>query len=101
MTMDGEKAGPEPPEEEGNRNVENAVVVEVKPDDRIARLGLLRLFLDASRTSLGIEFNYAIALRLFHLIGEHGGAPWSRSGAFEQGGQLMTMEEVVSQHERD
>jgi hypothetical protein len=27
MTMDGEKAGPEPPEEEGNRNVENAVLL--------------------------------------------------------------------------
>jgi len=27
MTMDGEKAGSESPEEEGNRNVENAVLL--------------------------------------------------------------------------
>ena len=27
MTADGEKPGPQPPEEEGNRNVENAVLL--------------------------------------------------------------------------
>jgi len=27
MTTDGEKPGPEPPEKEGNRNVENAVLL--------------------------------------------------------------------------
>jgi len=27
MTADGEKPGPQPPEDEGNRNVENAVVL--------------------------------------------------------------------------
>jgi hypothetical protein len=27
MTTDGEKPGPEPPDEEGNRNVENAVLL--------------------------------------------------------------------------
>jgi hypothetical protein len=27
MTTDGEKPGPEPPEEEGSRNVENAVLL--------------------------------------------------------------------------
>jgi hypothetical protein len=27
MTTDGEKAGPEPPDGEGNRNVENAVLL--------------------------------------------------------------------------
>jgi len=27
MTTDGEKTGPEPPEEEGNRNAENAVLL--------------------------------------------------------------------------
>src|SRR6185436_6071086 len=81
--------------------VEHAVVVEVQADHGVARLGVLRLFLDAFRLSVSIEFDHTVALRLFYRIGEHGRAPRAARSALQQQRQLMTVKKVVSQNQRN
>ena len=55
-------------------HVEHAVVVEVEPGDRVGRLRLRRLLLEADRAARLVELDDAVALRVAHAVGEHGGA---------------------------
>ena len=80
-------------------DIKHAVVIEIEAGDGIARLGLGWFFLDADGATRGVELDHAIAFGVVHGVGEHRGAVSGGIGAFELHGQVMTIEDVVTQHQ--
>ncbi len=60
---------------------------------------MLRLLLDAQHPAGGIELHDAIALRIAHRIGEHGGSGSGAIAGLQLGHQVVAVEEVVAQHQ--
>src|ERR1035437_9361781 len=52
-------------------DLDDVVVVEVEPGDRIARLGLGRLLLDGEHRAVLVELHHVVGARLRDVVGEH------------------------------
>ena len=75
------------------------MVVEIQPRDSVTATGLRRFLLDAQDGAAGIKLHHPIALGVADGIGKNGAAIHTGSGGLELGNQLVTMEEVVAQHQ--
>ncbi|MNF86875.1 hypothetical protein D3C84_693250 [compost metagenome] len=80
-------------------DLHHAVVVEVQAGDGELGLGLERLFLDGDRMLLVIELDHTKALRVLHLIAEHGGAFLAPGGLEQHEPEALTVENVVAEHQ--
>ena len=80
---------------------DDAVVVEVQPHYRVPRLRLRGLLLDADCTSVRVEFDYTVALRVLDRIGEYRSSALALCRAPQQIRELVPVKDVVAQHQRD
>ena len=64
------------------------------------RLGRFRLFLDGFHPTGGVEAHDAVALRIGHVVGEHGGALGVPVRLLQQRSQPGAVEDVVAQDQR-
>jgi len=83
------------------RELDDAVVVEIQAGNRMVRLGLCGLFLEADRLAAFAELNHAVALGIVDAVGEHRRAAHACDRARQQIGQMRAKEDVVAEHERD
>ncbi len=83
------------------RELDDAVVVEVEPGDRVVGLGLRGLLLQADRSAALAELDHAVALGVLDLVGEDRRAAFTRDRALQQVGQMRAEEDVVAQDQRD
>ena len=86
---------------ERSSDVEHLIVVEIQAGHRIAGLGVLRLFLQADRAAVRVEFDHAVAFRVLHGIGKYGRAgcvgPGLRSRALHLLREIVAIEDIVAQ----
>src|SRR5580692_1637809 len=61
------------------------------------RLGPGRLFFDADGVAFGIEFDYAVALRIVDAIGENDGAAVEGRGALKVQRERLAVKNVVAE----
>jgi hypothetical protein len=59
---------------QGLGNLDHLVVVEIEASHGVAALELGRLLFDAAGLAIRIEGAHAVALRVVHVVREHGGA---------------------------
>jgi hypothetical protein len=78
--------------------VTHLLVVEIKPGDGVIALRRLRFFLDGKRTPVLVELDDTIALRIVHVISEHGGAASPCRCAANHSLQVVSVEYVVAQY---
>jgi len=71
--------------------------IEVQAGDRIAGLGLLRLFLDGQRLAVLVEVDHAEALGVLDPVAEHRGAAFLCRGALQLLGEMLAVEDVVAE----
>jgi hypothetical protein len=82
-------------------DVDHLIVIKIQPRHRIGRSGLRRLFFEADRPSLGVEFDNAVTFRIANEVAEHRGAlgPFARGA--EHVGEAVAEENVVAERQRD
>ncbi len=83
------------------RDVDHLVVVEVQPGDRVGRLRLRRLLLEADGAAGRVELDDAVALGIANLVAEHRRAGLAGRGAAQVVGEVRAVEDVVAERERD
>ena len=92
------------PRAEGFRlrgDLDHRVVVEIQPGDRVVRLRLPRLLLDAEHARRRVELDDAVALRVLDVVAEDV-APASRAAAaWSMSRQAFAVEDVVAQNQAD
>ena len=81
------------------RNAANLGIVKVQAGDRIVGLGCLGFFFDTDRALLSIELHHAIALRIVHMVGKHGGTAQAGLRAGQLLDQIVPVEDVVAQYQ--
>ena len=79
--------------------LDHIAVVKIQAGDGIARFGGFGFFFQADGFALGIEFDHAIALGVVDGIGKHRGPRFALGCAFEQGGEVVAVKDVVAQHQ--
>ncbi|KRH79045.1 hypothetical protein FERRO_01060 [Ferrovum sp. JA12] len=80
-------------------NVNHLLVVKVQASDGVVALWGLGLFFDADGLALGVELHHAVTLRVLHVVGEHGCAAGLCIGRLEQGLEIVTVVDVIAQHQ--
>ncbi len=83
-----------------SRNVGDLIVIEIQPSDRVAGFRLGRFLLDRERATVAVEFHHAVAFGVIHRISKHRRASPPIGSAREQLGQAVTVEDVITQHQR-
>src|SRR4029079_10425727 len=78
---------------------DHAVVIEVKAGYGVARFRLLRLFFDAERAAAVVELDDAVALGIFHRVGEYRCALLAGARAVDERHEFVAEEDVVAQNE--
>jgi len=81
------------------RQLNHGIVVEVEAGDRVVALGHLGLFFKAGGAPLAVEGHYAITFGVMHMGGEDRRAGLALHGALQQGLEVVTVEDVVAQHQ--
>ena len=83
-------------------DVQHIIVVEIEAGDRPVRFRLLRLLLDRQRRAgLSVEADYAVAFRIFDVIGENGSALCACGGRVAQFGKALTEIDIVAKDHCD
>ena len=81
------------------RPLHHGVVVEVGAGHGITGTGFGGFLLKAQHALARVEFHHAVALRIAHRIGLHGGAPAEALAGGQLGHQVVAMEQIVAQHQ--
>ncbi|MNP42693.1 hypothetical protein D3C76_1364760 [compost metagenome] len=75
------------------------IVIEVQPRYGVTGFWYLRLFLDRQHTALLVEFGYAVALWIMHVISKYRRPYIPAIGAQQQRLEIMAVENVVAQYQ--
>ena len=81
-------------------DIEHSVVEEIQSRHCVRGFWRLGFLLDALDSLLVVEFDNAVAFRVFYVIGEDGRATSPLRRGFEQWPQSTTIEDVVPEHQR-
>ena len=82
-----------------SRDVDHAIIVEIKAGDRVVGLRLTRLFLDAHGLTVFVERDHAVTLGIGDAVAEHSGADRSFGGAFQIITDRLAEEDIVAEHQ--
>src|SRR5450830_106884 len=80
-------------------NLDDLIIVKIQTSHRIVTLRCERLFFQAGGLAVGIEIDDAIALRVLHMIGKHGGAGLMRRRLLQLKLQIMAIENIIAKYE--